>query len=234
MPSMNPTSAVSPAFVSPTSFDGETSRNTPTSGGHVSVDPFERVGEPRNNTQASTKLTALQKHVMFFDQDGDGKITVGETFDGLRELGFGYTRSSAFAFAINAGLGVATGAPWYSPLTVDVANIAKGKHDSDTDIYDDNGRFDPAKFKELFALYDTDNDDALSAEEFEVFYARNKESEASSLVSTFEFGLLIELAGEPRVVDGRDTQVVTRQTMERFYDGSLFFDLVGRKPPFEV
>ena len=22
---------------------------------------------------------------MFFDQDGDGKITVGETFDGLRE-----------------------------------------------------------------------------------------------------------------------------------------------------
>ena len=80
--------------------------------GPSAIDTFERVGEPRNSTQASNKLTALQKHVMFFDQDGDGKITVGETFDGLRELGFGYTRSSAFAFAINAGLGVATGAPW--------------------------------------------------------------------------------------------------------------------------
>ena len=62
---------------------------------------------------------------------------------------------------------------------------------------------------------------------------RNKESEASSLVSTFEFGLLIELAGEPRVIDGKETSVVTRETMARFYDGSLY-DLVGRTPPFPV
>ena len=152
MPSINPTSPVAPAFV-PTADAAET--NTPaTTSGSTTVDTFERVGDARSNT-ATPKLSALQKHVMFFDQDGDGKITVGETFDGLRELGFGYTRSSAFAFAINAGLGVATGAPWYSPLTVDIENIAKGKHDSDTDIYDVDGRFNPVKFEQLFALYDT-------------------------------------------------------------------------------
>lgn len=231
MPSINPTSPVAPAFF-PTTHAAETNTRATTSGS-TTIDTFERVGDTRSNATAP-KLTALQKHVMFFDQDGDGKISVGETFDGLRELGFGYTRSSAFAFAINAGLGVATGAPWYAPLTVDIDNIAKGKHDSDTDIYDVDGRFNPAKFEHLFALYDTDRDDALSAEEFEVFYARNKEDGASSLVSTFEFGLLIELAGEKRVIDGKETSVVTRQTMERFYDGSLIYDLVGRTPPFAV
>jgi len=232
MPSINPTSSVAPAFV-PTN-DTATATSAPaTTSGSTTIDTFERVGDGRRSA-ATPKLSALQKHVMFFDQDGDGKITVGETFDGLRELGFGYTRSSAFAFAINAGLGVATGAPWYAPLTVDIENIAKGKHDSDTDIYDVDGRFNPVKFEQLFALYDTDRDDALSAEEFEVFYARNKEDEASSLVSTFEFGLLIELAGEKRVIDGKETSVVTRETMERFYDGSLFYDLVGRTPPFAV
>ena len=233
MPSINPTSAVAPAFI-PSHDTAETSTTaTTTTSGSTAVDTFERVGESRNST-APAKLTALQKHVMFFDQDGDGKITVGETFDGLRELGFGYTRSSAFAFAINAGLGVATGAPWYAPLTVDIENIAKGKHDSDTDIYDVDGRFNAQKFEDLFAIYDTDSDNALSAEEFEIFYMRNKEDEASSLVSTFEFGLLIELAGEPRVIDGKETSVVTRETMARFYDGSLFYDLVGRTPPFPV
>ena len=67
---------------------------------------------------------------------------------------------------------------------MDIENIAKGKHDGDTDIASVDGRFNAQKFEDLFAIYDTDSDNALSAEEFEIFYMRNKEDEASSLVST--------------------------------------------------
>ena len=80
--------------------------------------PLSVSAVPRQ--RPTTKLTALQKHVMFFDQDGDGKVTVGEA-DTRARLWF--YRSSAFAFAINA-FGVATGA-LYAPLTVDIENIAR-------------------------------------------------------------------------------------------------------------
>ena len=65
-----------------------------------------------------------------------------------------------------------------------------------------------------------------------MFYARNREDSASSIASTFEFGLLLEIAGEERFIDGEFTNVVTRDTMARFYDGSLFFDIAGEPLPF--
>ena len=51
-------------------------------------------------------MTALQKHVVFFDRNHDGKITLSETFSSSRLLGFGYVRSGAMAFAINNALGI--------------------------------------------------------------------------------------------------------------------------------
>ena len=232
MPNIHSTQPTSPALFS-TSPTAPAATTHPTGHANNPVDSFERVGSTANERPASEpRLSALQKHVMFFDRDGDGKIGLSESYEGFRALGFDSVRSGAFSFAINTALGVSTGAPWYAPLTVNVANIASAKHASDTDIYDDKGEFDPAKFEELFATYDTDGDDALSAAEFEVFYARNKEDSVGSLASTFEFGLLLEIAGDKRVIDGQVMDVVTRQTMERFYDGTLFFDIAGEPLPF--
>ena len=72
---------------------------------------------------ASTPMTALQKHVAFFDRDHDGQIHVGETYDGLRALGLSRTRATLAATAINGGLGPLTTDHWYDPTTIDVANI---------------------------------------------------------------------------------------------------------------
>ena len=231
MPNISGPHLVSSPTLSPVEFEAALSSSTSTQ--PDAVDTFERVSTTTARAEnTGSGLSALQKHVMFFDRDHDGSIGVSETYAGLRALGIDAIRSSAFSLAINAGLGAATGAPWYAPLTISVANIAKGKHASDTDIYDDNGDFNPAKFEQLFAIYDTDGDNALSAEEFEVFYVRNREDSASSVTSTFEFGLLLEIAGEERFIDGQFTNVVTRETMARFYDGSLFFDIAGEPLPF--
>lgn len=181
--------------------------------------------------------TALQKHVDFFDRNNDGVIKVHETAEGLRALGLGLSRSWTLAVAINGGLGRATGAPWYDALTVRTDAIHQGKHASDTDIYDEQGLFVQAEFDRLFDTHDSNRDGALSAEEFEDFYRDNKEDSVGSLASRGEFGLLLEIAGETRVTGWgfwgpRTTRVLTRTTLEEFYEGTLFYTIAGETVPF--
>lgn len=190
------------------------------------------------SSTASAEPTALHKHVAFFDRDGDGLITVSETYQGLKALGFADWKSWALAYAINGALGPVTGG---GLTTVDVENIHKGKHPGDTDIYNDAGEFDAEKFEALFAEYDLDGDDALDDQEFRNFRVRNNESLAGTLASVAEFGLLMDIAGEPRPYEEwswwswsyvtRWKQVLTRDTLAAFYDGSLFFTLAGEPVP---
>jgi len=44
----------------------------------------------------SGSRTALQKHVDFFDTNHDGKVTLSDTYQGLRRLGLGAARSAVF------------------------------------------------------------------------------------------------------------------------------------------
>jgi len=163
--------------------------------------------------------TALQKHVDFFDTNHDGKITLADTYDGLRRLGLGAARSAAFAGVIHAALGWPTsGRP---SLTVDTERIHAGKHPSDTGVYDRHGRFSATAFRRLFARYDADGDGALDGEELARLMADNRTDLVGHLGSQAEFRLLLDLAGEDR--NGR--KVLTRARLERFYNGSLFYQL---------
>jgi peroxygenase len=163
--------------------------------------------------------TALQKHVDFFDTDHDGKITLSNTYRGLRRLGLGAVRSTAFAGVINAALGSLTsGAP---SLTVDAARIHAGKHRSDTGVYDKSGRFSLPRFRRIFTRYDADGDGALDGDELTRLFAENRTDLVGHLGSRAEFGLLLELAGEDR----NGAKVLTRERLGRFYNGSLFYQL---------
>lgn len=85
----------------------------------------------------------------FFDTNHDGRMTVVDTYDGFRRLGFAIARSIAFATVINAGLGPSTSrAP---TLTIDTEHIHLGKHASATGIYDAKGRFSERRFAVLSA-----------------------------------------------------------------------------------
>ena len=173
---------------------------------------------PRSAPNGGSR-TALHKHVDFFDTNHDGRITLSDTYIGLRRLGFGASRSAAFAGVINAALGPPTsGAP---SLTVDVKRIHAGKHRSDTGVYGKNGRFSLSRFRRLFARYDTDGDGALDGEELSRLFADNRTDLLGHLASKAEFGLLLGLAGEER----RGTKVLTRECLQRFYNGSLFYQL---------
>ena len=229
MPVSNVSSSTNPAVWSPPApLNAPNSTPAPA---NDAVDTFE-VSASSSLSRNPDGPSALQKHAMFFDRDGDGQITVSETQDGLVALGFGRVRSWLLATAINTGLGRITGAPWYSPLTIQVKNIAAGKHGSDTDIYDNGGQFNPQKFEQLFQNYDSNRDGSLSREEFGTFYRRNFEDSSSSTASQLEFSLLLEIAGENRFVNGHQTQVLTRETLAKFYDGTLFFQLAGEQAPF--
>jgi peroxygenase len=173
---------------------------------------------PRSAPNSGSR-TALQKHVDFFDADHDGQITLADTYQGLRRLGLGAMRSAAFAGVINAALGTSTsGAP---SLTVDVEHIHSGKHGSDTGVYDRNGRFSLPRFRRLFDRFDVDRDDALDDEELGRLFAGNQTDLAGHLGSRAEFGLLLGLAGQDR----KGKRVLTRERLERFYNGSLFYQL---------
>jgi peroxygenase len=162
------------------------------------------------------RRTALQKHVDFFDTDHDGRITLCDTYHGLRRLGLGAVRSAVFAGVINAALGTTTtGAP---SLTVDTARIHAGVHPSDTGAFDARGRFSRLRFKRLFARYDVDGIGALDGEGLARLFADRRTDLIGHLGSKAEFGLLLELAGERR----NGGRVLTRARLERFYDGSLF------------
>ncbi|XP_009613328.1 probable peroxygenase 5 isoform X3 [Nicotiana tomentosiformis] len=86
--------------------------------------------------------TPLGKHVMFFDINKDGIIYPWETYQGLRKLGHNIFRSLLAAVLIHLVLSHKTRpGKWPSLLfPIVIKNIKYGKHGSDSDAYDAEGR----------------------------------------------------------------------------------------------
>ncbi|KAL7260259.1 hypothetical protein ACSBR1_006017 [Camellia fascicularis] len=85
----------------------------------------------------------LQKHVNFFDRNKDGVIYPWETFQGFRAIGCGIFLSTFASFFINAGLSHKTRPGKFPSLLfpIEVKNIHKAKHGSDSGVYDTEGRY---------------------------------------------------------------------------------------------
>lgn len=180
--------------------------------------PRDPAPAPESEPNSGSR-TALQKHVDFFDTNHDGRITLAETYAGLRRLGVGILRSATFASVIHGALGPATSRAL--TLTIDTARIHFARHGSDTSVYDRNGRFSPARFQALFRRHDPEGEGALGGPELSRMFSRNRTDLLGHLGSRAEFGLLLELAGEERA--GR--RVLTRERLGHFYNGSLFYTL---------
>jgi peroxygenase len=173
----------------------------------------------RSRSRARSSLTPLQKHAGFFDRNGDGKIRPIETYIGLRALGLGPASSFFFAGVINGALGWPTNALFLPTLTIDLANIQRGKHGSDTDVYDVNGNFDEAKFNRLFATWDKNHDGALDLGELaaRTWGERDLFDFVGVIASGGEFGLLWVVANQ----GGK----ISKARMRGLYDGSLFYEI---------
>ena len=172
--------------------------------------------------------TTLQRHVSFFDDDGDRGVGVLECARGLRAIGMPIGLAEAVALAIVAPLSVQTRGSLLA-MNVDVENVQKGKHDGDTGILDRRGRFDARRFAKVFgarSTVDCNGDKAFTASELIRMVNENRKTLAGYVAAVAEWQLLLVLAADTRaVVGGRAVPALTEARIKSFYDGTLFYKL---------
>jgi hypothetical protein len=114
-----------------------------------------------NYANAHRTQTVLQQHVAFFDGDGDGIIWPTDTYRGFRALGFHAVLAALAAVIIHTAFSYPTlPRPVTLPMSVPdpcfrlyTASIHRCKHGSDSGAFDNEGRFIPQRFEDLFSKY---------------------------------------------------------------------------------
>jgi len=172
--------------------------------------------------------TTLQRHVSFFDDNGDRGVDLVECARGLRALGLAVGVAEAAALAIVAPLSLQTRGSLLA-MNVDVDKVQKGKHDGDTGILDKRGRFVASRFEKVFgarSTVDCNGDRAFTATELTRMINANRESFAGFVAATAEWRLLLALGADTVAVEGGKTvPALSVARMKSFYDGTLFYRL---------
>ncbi len=172
--------------------------------------------------------TTLQRHASFFDDNGDRGVGVAECTRGLKALGLPFGVAEVAALAIVAPLSIQTRGSLLA-LNIDIENIQKGKHDSDTSILDKRGRFNVRRFEKVFgacSTVDRNGDKVFTATELTKMINANRETLLGSLVSTVEWQVLLALAADTKAVErGKSVPALSVARMRSFYDGTLFYKL---------
>ncbi|KQK18709.1 probable peroxygenase 4 [Brachypodium distachyon] len=178
----------------------------------------------------TANMTALQKHVSFFDRNKDGIITPSETFEGFVALGYDVAFSRDFASSVHAALGPIT-SPVDAPLphvAIYIDQIHRAMHGSDTGALDAKGRFVPQKFEEIFIKHAKVRQDALTSSEVEemILASRDPLDPRSWSAPETEWGLTYKLASDKRGFLHKDS-------VRGIYDGSLFVKLEEERMSYQ-
>ena len=116
---------------------------------HIAPSADSPLGTP---SWASTHAhqSVLQQHCAFFDPDGDGVVSPLDTFRGLRALGLALPACAAATLLTHAlfswptrpsGYGIVP--DWRGRIWLE--RVHRGKHGSDSGVFDGEGRFVPQK-----------------------------------------------------------------------------------------
>jgi len=184
-------------------------------------------------------LTVLERHVSYFDPDGDGEITMSQTYRGLRGIGVGALIAGLLTILINLFLGYLTqGKP---STRVSVRDIARGKHPYDTGSFNVKGELDEAAFTALFSAPTASPPyDRLTAAEIRKMIVKRGDpkkpfGELGSVLSNWfsgrEIQLLLCVASDctKRTETGEERPAISLRTLRRFYTGHLLFLLARHK-----
>lgn len=140
-------------------------QNLGTARANVAADVQSPNGSTENNyTAARAHQTVLQQHIDYWDPDLDGVIWPTDTYRGCRRFGWNPVLSFFAAAIINLGLSYPTCSNIFpDPLfRIYISRIHKAKHGSDSGSYDNEGRFRPQQFEDIFSKYDRGNKGGLS------------------------------------------------------------------------
>ncbi|EPT05018.1 hypothetical protein FOMPIDRAFT_1112850 [Fomitopsis schrenkii] len=169
--------------------------------------------------------TVLQQHCAYFDPDGDGVVWPHNTYHAFRNLGFNLLMTLFSVFIIHFNFSYPT-CPGYLPdpfFRVYLANIHKAKHGSDTGTYDNEGRFIPQKFEDMFAKYASQKGGLTKWDIFNVMNGQRVLFDPfgafGGLFEWFSFYLLI----------WPDDGIIRKDDLRRVYDGSIFTELSLRR-----
>lgn len=190
--------------------------------------------EPAPSGPRASRLTALERHAAFFDPDGNGVVTIGQTWDGLARLGVPLHYRILLAPIINGFLGYLT--QRRLSLDVDVERIVDGKHPFDTGVFDDEGRIDTSALDALLAAA---GGGPVTANEMNALIRSrgNRREKMGKLAGALghwfsgrEVQLLFCLAADTTKREGgRDVPAITARTLRRFYEGTLLPTLARRQ-----
>lgn len=202
-----------------------------------------------NNFDPRPVRPPLNRHLDFFDTDGDGIIWYHDTVFGLHKLGFNWLTSVALGFCGNIafssktvyhpGLADITSIwsllyflPWliytYIPdpfLRVYQRNLVWAKHTASTHVFDKDGYFDEAAFEKIWAYSGSPEKESLTLQEAikMIKSYRHGLSDGSGLIKgPFEWNLLFWVVAP---ADGR----VTKAEVRSVYDGSIFTEIAKRR-----
>ena len=176
--------------------------------------------------------TPLQRHLSFFDDNGDRGVDLAECTRGLKALGLPVGVAEGVAVAIVAGLSMQTRGSLLA-MNVDIENAEKGKHDSDTGILDRRGRFNARRFDKVFGAHSTvdrNGDKAFTATELMTMIKANRETLAGYVAAIAEWQLLLMIAADTHAVEGgHSVPALTVARIKSFYDGTLFYKLARER-----
>ncbi|KAF8109977.1 hypothetical protein N665_0089s0095 [Sinapis alba] len=175
--------------------------------------------QKKGGKSVKEEYNALEKHVAFFDRNGDGIIYPWETYQGFRALGAGRLLSAFAGLFINMGLSQKTrpGMGFSLLFPIEVKNSRFGIHGSHTDAYDKNGRFVESKFEEIFDKHARTHRNALTYKEVLGLLKTNRDpKDFGGWISAYaEWKILYELCKDK---DG----LLSREAVKGAYDGSIF------------
>ncbi|MFI5349077.1 MAG: caleosin family protein [Elusimicrobiota bacterium] len=173
----------------------------------------------------------LEMHAAFFDINHDGKVEYWETVASLERLGVGFVERQKFAILLHTVVFFKNG----GDSAISISGLAKtGRHEGDTGIFSSDGAFDLAAFQRFFDGFDADRSGAINTKEVETAIAANKKErgEKGAGAAAFELPILIGIAGDRTdTVNGAPVKAISKERLQKFYQGTLLYELVGDPLP---
>ncbi len=172
-----------------------------------------------------TPLTALQRHVAYFDPEGTGVITFGATFRGICDLEVPWPLAAFLSTLIHVALAPLLG--FNLKLELPIARIDRGIHPGDSGIFQGDGELSRQRFDQLFVFAvgedrARDPDASLTQGDLYRFMLRDEPVSLPAYFSWAESRLLLGVArSDRRGVNGEVVDVITRRRLEQFYEGRL-------------